>query len=97
DALQKENAEVVAAPILVKYPKISGRFPTYRMDFPQSPSDASPVAQPANENPSIRDASIVGERLARHRPVNVVRFSYSENGEKKESAAVVFVFHGRYC
>jgi hypothetical protein len=97
DAAQRENVDVVAAPILTKYPKMSARFPTFRSDFPQSPAAAPPAAQTGHENASIRDASIVGERLAKHRPVNVVRFSYAVNGETKESAAAVFVFHGRYC
>jgi hypothetical protein len=97
DGAQRENVEVVAAPILAKYPKVSARFPTYRNDFAQSPSASPPVAKAADANASVRDASVVGERLAKHRPVNVVRFTYPENGETKESAAAVFVFHGRYC
>ena len=94
---QRENAEAVATPILTRYPRITGRFPLYRHDFPQAADASPPQAEPAHENFSIRDASIVGARLARSRPVNVVRFRYGTGEPKSESAAVVFVFHGRYC
>jgi hypothetical protein len=97
DPAQKENAEVVAAPVVKRYPRFTPRYPTYRFDFAQAPSAAPPGAQLAADNRSVRDASLVGERLARHRPVNVVRFSVEAGGEKKESAVAVFVFHGRYC
>lgn len=94
---QRENVAPVAASILTRYPKIAARFPLYRSDFPQSPSATPPIAQPAHANPSVRDASMVGERLARRRPVNVVRFTHGGAGAERESAAVIFVFHGRYC
>lgn len=97
ESAQRENVETVAASVLARYPKISAYFPNYRFDFPQAPSDSVPVAQPANANVSIRDASIVGEKLARHRPVNVVLFTRGAGEAKTESAAAVFVFHGRYC
>ena len=99
DPAQRENTELVAAPILAHYPKISARYPTFRYDFPQAPAASPPVAQPGAENASLRDASIVAERLARHRPVNLVRFKLpaEDGGEAREGAAVVFLFNGRYC
>ncbi len=97
EVTQRENVEAVAAPVVKKYPRVTARFPTFRHDFPQSPAAVPPVAQPAQSNPSWRDASIVGARLAARRPVNVVRFSYGAGEEKRECAAVVFVFHGRFC
>lgn len=97
DAAQKDSAEITAAPVVKKYPRVSARFPLYRHDFPQTPSVTPPAAQLTESNRSIRDASIVGAELAKKRPVNVVRFSHGVGEEKRESAAVVFVFHGRYC
>ena len=97
DAAQRDNPSVVAAPVLRRYPKITARFPAYRFDFPQSPSAAAPTAQLTVTNTAVRDASIVGAQLAKRRPVNVVRFSYGAEEAKQESAAAVFVFHGRYC
>jgi hypothetical protein len=94
---QRDDAAVVAAPVLKRYPKITARFPTYRFDFPQAPSAAIPMAQLTVTNTAVRDASIVGAQLAKKRPVNVVQFSYGPEEGKKESAAAVFVFHGRYC
>jgi hypothetical protein len=93
----RERPETVAVPILSHYPRVTALYPTYRFDFPQAASATPPVAQPAHPNASIRDASMVGAAIARHRPVNVVTFRRQEGGEEMESAAVVFVFHGRYC
>ena len=97
DAAQREKPELVSPFVLKKYPRVTARYPTYRHDFPQSPAAAPPTAQFAHENQSLRDASIVGERLAKRRPVNVVRFTHGAEDGKKESGAAVFVFHGRYC
>ena len=94
---QRDNAAAVAAPVLRRYPKITARFPTYRFDFPQVAGGAAPAVQLTATNTSIRDASIVGAQLAKRRPVNVVRFSHGPDDAKQESAAAVFVFHGRYC
>ena len=94
---QKENAAAVAEPILKKYPKVSAQFPTYRFDFAQ-PAGTPPLSgQATSTNPALRDATIVGTQLVRHRPANVVRFTYLAGEQKRESAAVVFLFHGRYC
>lgn len=97
DAAQRDAAEVVAVPVWKKYPKVSARFPLYRADFPQVPASVMPVAQLTNSSAAIRDASIVAAHLAKRRPVNAVRFYYRAGEEKRESAAAVFVFHGRYC
>lgn len=94
---QREDAGQVAAPILKKYPRVTARYPTFRFDFPQTLAAALSTRRPVATTPALRDATLVGERLARRRPVNVVRFDYGSAGEKRESAAVVFVFHGRYC
>jgi hypothetical protein len=42
-------------------------------------------------------AKTVAAKLSRHRPGNLVEFSYREGGATKRSAAVVSLFHGRYC
>ena len=97
EAGQREDVAVVAAPVLKRYPKVTARYPTFRLDFPQTPSPVIPTAQLTAVNTALRDASIVGAHLAKRRPVNVVRFSYGPDEAKKESAAAVFVFHGRYC
>jgi hypothetical protein len=92
---ERERPESVAVPVLSRYPRVTARYPTYRFDFPQTASATPPLAQPTHPNASVRDASMVGAAIARHRPVNVVTFKRQEDGE--ESAAVVFVFHGRHC
>lgn len=97
DPGERETVAAVAPAVVARYPRTTARYPIYRFDFPQSPSAAPPVAQLANSNPAWRDASLAGAQLARRRPVNVVRFTYGTAEMKRESAAAVFVFHGRYC
>lgn len=97
EAAQREDVQAVVTPIVAKYPRIKAEFPSYLSDFAQPPADAVPVAQLANPNPQVRDATIVAARLARHRPVNVVTFTWGTEEEKHASAAVVFLFYGRFC
>jgi len=96
---QREDVEKVAAPILTKYPRITAFFPLYRYDFPQTPDPAPPDENRAVIQTDLvfRDALLAGARLAKHRTVNVVQFSFMENGETRQSAATVFVFNGRLC
>jgi hypothetical protein len=94
----RENVEKVAAPILVHYPKISAYAPLYRREFPQAPDPAPPTARLTETDLAVRDATVAAARLARHRPVNVVGFTYIDGeGGRRRSAAAVFVFNGRYC
>jgi hypothetical protein len=97
ESAQRDNVAAVAAPVLKRYPRVTARFPTYRFDFPQAPATSAPVVQLTATNTSLRDASIVGAQLSKKRPVNVVRFLYGPDDARQESAAAVFVFHGRYC
>ncbi len=97
ECAQREEPAVIAAPILRKYPRIAASFPLYRHDFPQTPGAPEPAPAAIEAGAALRDARIVGARLAAARPVNVVRFTHGAGEEKREGAAVVFVFHGRYC
>ncbi len=96
ESAQRDLADVMAAPVVARYAKVKAQFPLYMADFPQTPA-AMPGAELASANPAIRDASIVGERLAKRRPVNVVVFAQGSGAAARENAAVVFVFGGRYC
>ncbi|MDE3083951.1 MAG: hypothetical protein KGJ37_01875, partial [Verrucomicrobiota bacterium] len=91
----RDNIALVASPVVARYPHIEPRYPLYRFDFPQNPTEHPPEVLATNEERSFRDATLAGARLGAHRPVNVVRFSYIGNGETKQSAAVVFIFHGQ--
>jgi hypothetical protein len=94
---QREELALVSPLVLAKYPRITPRDPLYRFDFPQSPEANPPAARLLEDSRAVRDASVVAENLGRHRPVNLVQFSYIEGGEARQGAAVVFLFHGRYC
>jgi hypothetical protein len=93
----REEIEKVSPLILVKYPRITARFPLYRFDFPQRAGANAPAAMLLNENSSFRDASVVAEKLARCRPVNLVQYSYVKDGRVVTAAAAAFLFHGRLC
>lgn len=98
--IQRDDVDQIAPLVLVKYPHITPRYPLYRFDFPQEPAAKPPATMLLNDNAAFRDASLVAEKLARHRPVNLVQYSYVVEGETKTSAAAVFLFHGRvwiYC
>lgn len=97
DPAQRDEAAAVAVPVLKRYPRVAARFPLYRHDFPQTPGALASAALAAEPNAALRDARIVGARLAAARPVNVVRFTHGAGDDKRESAATVFLFHGRYC
>ena len=94
---QREDVDKVSPLILAKYPRITPRYPLYRFDFPQLPAAAPPAALLLNAESALRDASLVAEKLARHRPVNLLQYSYVTDGETKTSAVAVFLFHGRFC
>jgi hypothetical protein len=96
DAAQREQVGAVVVPIVARYARVQAQYPSYFADFPQ-PAGAPIAAQVASPNMSVRDATLVGERLARHRPVNVVTFSYGPDDNRRASAAAVFVYGGRYC
>jgi hypothetical protein len=99
DAGQRENVEAVVPPIVGRYTRVKAQYPLYMADFPQV-AGASPVASERaaeKDNASLREALAVAERLARRRPVNVVTFTYGPEGNRRASAAAVFVYGGRYC
>lgn len=90
---KRDEVATVAVPLTARNPNISPRSPAYRFDFPQTPETTARPAPAGREGP----AKTVAARLARHRPVNLAEFSCVENGVTRRSAAVVFLFHGRYC
>lgn len=94
---EKEQVEAVAAPVTAPYPSITARHPTYRHDFPQTITAEPPAEVSYSETTALRDASRVAARLGRYRPVKLVEFSYPSGGSTVQSAACVFVFHGRLC
>ena len=93
----REDIARVTPPILAKYPGIVPQYPLYFLDLKQPPETHAPEVMSTNENLAFRDATVAAARLAEHRPVNVVQFSYVENGETKQSVAAVFIFGSRVC
>lgn len=93
----KEQPEAVAPPMTAKYPAITARYPLYRHDFEQQPDPSPPAEMALSDNVALREASRVAARLARHRPVNLVEYTYVRAGQTLTGAACVFLFHGRLC
>jgi hypothetical protein len=87
---KREDVGQVSRLVLARYPRITACYPLYRSDYPQEPA-ANPVAA------MLGDAGIAAERLAQHRPVNLVQYSYVQAGETKTSAVAVFMFNSRLC
>jgi hypothetical protein len=96
DAAQRENTATIVEPIVARYAKVKAQYPLYMADFPQ-PTGAAPArgAQDATDV-SLRDVLTVASRLIKHRPVNVVTFTYGPEGERRTSAAAIFIYGGRY-
>jgi hypothetical protein len=96
---QREDVAAVAKLATAPYlEKITPRFPIYREDFPHAPdpSPPAPVDEGVEER-DVRDAGLAAARLARHRVVSLVEFTYPKDGAAKRGAAVAFVFNGRLC
>lgn len=72
-------------------------FPVYREDYPQDPDPAPPAPVDGVEERDLRDAALAAARLAAHRKVKLVEFTYPKEGETRHGAAVAFVFNGRVC
>jgi hypothetical protein len=94
---ERENAAAVAAPIVANYPKVKALYPVLWDGGAQVPEEGPPGAEGATEAEGALYARIVAQRLARHRPVNLVEFTQSGGGEPRMREAVVFVFGGRMC
>lgn len=94
----RDDVAAVAKPVTAPYlAKITPRYPLYREDFPHAPDAKPPAPFEDVEDRDVRDAGLVAARLATHRPVNLVEFTYPKDGETHRGAAVAFVFGGRLC
>jgi len=93
----REDIARVTPPILARYPGIVPQYPVYFEDSAGQPEEHPPEVLALNIERAFRDATLAGARLAAHRPVNVVQFSYFDAGTEHQSAAAVFIFGGRLC
>lgn len=87
----------VGPAVFARYPKFRPIFARYREDFPQVPPRKRADFLFYHPNGDVRDATRVASELGRHRPVRVIEFDVTENGQKRASAAAVFVFAARVC
>jgi len=94
---ERGDAAAVAAPITARYPRVTALYPVLWDDGGQEPAQGPPGAEPTAGADGARDAQLAAERLARHRPVNLIEFTQSGDGDARTGEAVVFVFGGRLC
>jgi hypothetical protein len=95
---RRQDLESVVRQVTKPYvPKITPRYPIYREDFPQEADPAPPAPFEEVEERDLRDAGLVAARLAAHRPVRLVEFTYPSDGTTRRGAAVAFVYNGRLC
>jgi hypothetical protein len=100
DLAQRDTEAAVAAPIVARYTRIQAQYPNYLSDFPQTAGpmpDHSALLNGTDQNPSLAAVVAVAAKLGACRPVNIVTFNYGPEAARRPSAAVVFVFGGRYC
>jgi hypothetical protein len=94
----RDNVAAVAKEVTAPYvEKVTPRFPFYREDFPQAADATPPAAFTGVEESDLRDAGLVAARLAKHRPVALLEFTYPKDGVSQRGAAVAFVHGGRLC
>lgn len=96
---QREEVALVAKEVTAPYAaKITPRYPVYREDFRRQP-EPGPAPAPFTEveERDLRDAGVAAERLARHRAVALLEFTYPKDGDVKRGAAAAFLYHGRLC
>ena len=97
-AAQRDDVAVVAKEVTLPYvDKITPRYPVYREDFRRLPPEEAPAPFTDVVEADLRDAGVVAARLAKHRPVALVEFTYPKDGAVKRGAAVAFIYHGRLC
>lgn len=94
---EKENAATVAGPIVANYPRVTALYPMYWNDEPPGPGQPPPGAATGETSQGWQPARVVAERLARHRPVNLVEYAMPGSGDATAGEAVVFAFGGRLC
>lgn len=98
DLAHREDVATVAKEVTAPYlARVTPRYPLYRQDFRQPPDGKIPAPFDGVVDTNLRDAGLVAERLAKHRPVALVEFTYPKGDETVRSAAAVFVYGGRLC
>jgi hypothetical protein len=93
----RDNAAVLAVPIVANYPKVTALYPILWDGAAQAPEAGPAGSEAAADAAGAQYARIAAVRLARHRPVNLVEFTQIVDGESRAREALVFVFGGRMC
>lgn len=98
DPAHRDDVALVAKEVTAPYvARITPRYPLYRQDFRQATDGKTPAPFDGVTDANLRDAALVAERLAKHRPVALLEFTYPKDGETRRGAGVAFVYGGRLC
>lgn len=96
--LKRDDVPAVAKQATAPYlDKITPTYPIYREDFAQPPDPKPPAPFDDVEAADFRDAGRVAARLALHRTVKMLEFTYPKDDVPTRGVAVAFVFNGRVC
>jgi hypothetical protein len=87
----------VTPEVFAKYSAYRPVMARYREDYPQLPQEKRPEFLFYHANPDVREATRVASELGRFRPVRVVEFNFTKDGQPHASAAAVFIFGARVC
>lgn len=94
---RREDLYDLTAAVYSLYPEFK---PTGATLLDDSWTTRQPGLRGADEGavtPGYRDAHRVAKTLAKQRAVRLMRFSYLEKGQRRESAAAVFLFDRKLC
>lgn len=94
---QRNDMGKIAPLIYARYPHLQPVMPMLLCDVWQLKRPGLKGETEAVETEACRQALRVAQDLARVRETRVVRFSYLKDGQRRETAAAVFVFEGRLC
>ena len=94
---RREDLTDVTPEIFARYPKQVPVLATYREEGFQRERTQVPEYLFYHANQDVRDATKVAAELGRVRPVKVVEFKFTENGQLKTGAAAAFLFGNRPC
>lgn len=93
----KTDLHEIGPPIFAQLPNVEPTGPTYLIDSRRRQKPGFEIARNFPNAPKYHPMLRAAKSLARYREVRVIQFAYNAQGERINSAAIVFVFDGQLC
>ena len=94
---QRDDIRAVTPPVFALYPKFKPVFPKYMVDAWQEHQPGLVGGDGGDLTASYIAARKVAQSLSKVRRVRLIRFNYTANGRRQQTAAAVFTFERRLC